>query len=338
MPINPVVNYQQVLSMALEDRSSGWQDIVSDAIPLFDVLRRKGLWETYSGPRIRQTLLIDLPDIQWYAGYDFLANPPIELFNDAYFTPKMAAVPISLTMEEILNNEGPNQILPVMREYIRAAEKGLAQGMELSLFSDGTAFGGKELGGLGVAIPETPDNVYGGIPRSGNPIWQTNSWDIDTDFPTIGTQFTDTTAKQILDVVMGEMSRGMDHPDLILMSPQHWAAFNAQTMSIQRIQNENGVGRLGFRTLEYVGPSGVSEIVWGGGRGSAMPDNTTFFIDTDSFRMRYNPDRNFDTLFEGDGQKPINQDAVAQFVGWMGELTMVNPLFHGRLYDSDPAT
>lgn len=68
MPINPSINYQQVLSMALEDRSSGWQDIVSDAIPLFDVLRRKGLWETYSGPRIRQTLLIDLPDIQWYAG------------------------------------------------------------------------------------------------------------------------------------------------------------------------------------------------------------------------------------------------------------------------------
>lgn len=66
--INTNVNYQQVLSMALEERSPVWQDIVSDAIPLFDVLRRKGLWQTYSGPRIRQTLLIDLPEIQWYSG------------------------------------------------------------------------------------------------------------------------------------------------------------------------------------------------------------------------------------------------------------------------------
>jgi hypothetical protein len=69
-----------------------------------------------------------------------------------------------------------------------------------------------------------------------------------------------------------------------------------------------------------------------------MPDNTTFALETDSLRLRYNPDRNFDKLFEGDGQKPINQDAIAQFIGWMGELTMVNPRFNFRLYDSDPAS
>src|SRR5690606_3012416 len=224
--INTNVNYQQVLSMALEERSPVWQDIVSDAIPLFDVLRRKGLWQTYSGPRIRQTLLIDLPEIQWYAGYDFLANPPVELFNDAYFTPKMAAVPISLTMEEILNNEGPNQILPVMREYIRAAEEGLAQGMEVSLFSDGTAFGGKELGCLDVEVPDTPTHVNGGILRNTNPIWLPIRWDIYSDCPTIGTQFNATTAKAIPVPVMEEMSRATRHPDLILMSPQHWNAFN----------------------------------------------------------------------------------------------------------------
>ena len=34
MAINPLVNYQQVLSMALEDRSNGYQDLVSNVIPL----------------------------------------------------------------------------------------------------------------------------------------------------------------------------------------------------------------------------------------------------------------------------------------------------------------
>jgi hypothetical protein len=68
-----------------------------------------------------------------------------------------------------------------------------------------------------------------------------------------------------------------------------------------------------------------------------MPANTTYGLDTDSLRLRYNPSRNFDKLFEGDGQKPLNQDALAQFIGWMGELTMVNPLFHWRMYDSNPA-
>ena len=341
MPINTNVNYQQVLSTALEDRSRGWQDLVSDSIPLFDVLRRKGLWEAYSGPRIRQTLLIDLPQIQWYAGYDFLANPPRELFNDAYFTPKMAAVPISLTMEEILSNQGSAQIVNIMKEYVRAAEKGLAQGLEDSLFSDGTGNNGKEIGGLGIAVPiVTNSGIYGGINRGDVAMWRPQSYDVDTDFPTIGTQVNSTTIRPILNEIYNDVTRGNRRPDLLLMSPEHWNAYDASLVAHQRITNSNGVGRLGFTTLQYIGPgsgSGV-EIVYGGGKGSSMPANTTFGLETDSLRMRYNPDRNFDTLFKGDGAKPINQDAIAQFVGWMGELTITNPLFNFRLYDSDPAS
>lgn len=335
MPINPVVHYQQVLSMALEDRAPAWQDIVSDAVPLFDVMRRKGLWQTYSGPRIRQTLLIDLPEIQWYAGYDYLNNPPKELFNDAYFTPKMCAVPISLTKEEILNNSGDAQIFDVMREYMTAAETGLTEGMEAALFSDGSGFGGKQMGGLDLALPETPTNSYGGINRGTYPIWAPQSYDIHTDFTGIGTQFTSSTARPILGRVFGEMSRGRRAPDLLLMSPQHYETYDAATVNIQRITNESSLGKLGFRTLQYIGAGQTAEIVYGGGKGSLMPDNTTFLIETDSFRMRYNSSRNFDTLFKGDGQMPINQDAIAQFVGWMGELTMTNPVFNGRLFDSN---
>src|SRR5688572_18195985 len=136
MPINPVAHYQQVLSMALEDRSRGYQDLVSNSNALLSVLKRKGLWKTYSGPRIRETLQIAKSDGQWYSGYDFLDNPPIELFNDAYFTPKMVAVPISLTMEEILNNEGENQIMDVLESYMDAAERSLMDTMDESLHSD----------------------------------------------------------------------------------------------------------------------------------------------------------------------------------------------------------
>lgn len=336
MSINTVAAYQQVLSMTLEERSSQWQDIVSDAIPFFNVLKRKGLWKSYSGPRIRQTLLIDLPAIQWYAGYDYLSNPPKELFNDAYFTPKMAAVPISLTKEEILNNMGENQLDDVMEEYIAAAELGLTQGMEASLFSDGSAFGGKELGGLDVAVPETPTNVYAGIDRNTYTIWRTQTFDANSFATDIGTGVDSTTIRPMMLRIYNTMSRGNRAPDLLLMSEQHFEAYDAATVAIQRITNETSMGKLGFRSLEYVGVGQRAEIVYGGGKGSEMPDNTTFLIETDSFRMRYNTSRNFDTLFKGDGQMPINQDAIAQFVGWMGEVTITNPLFTGRFFDSSP--
>lgn len=339
MPINPVANYQQVLSMALEERSPAWQDLVSNGNALLAVLKRKGLWESYSGPRIRETLQIAKQDAQWYSGYDFLDNPPIELFNDAYFTPKMVAIPISLTMEEILNNQGANQLKPVLKSYMKAAESGLEDAMDTAIHSDGTANGGKQLTGLAAAVPIVEDaGTYGGISRVDNAIWRTTTYDVDTDFASIGTQVSSTTIRPLLNRIMTARSRGRRHADLLLMSPEHYEAYDAATIAVQRIQKEGGLAKLGFSTLEYVGGGKRAEIVLDGGIGSNMPADTTYGLDTDSLRLRYNPSRNFDKLFEGDGQKPINQDALAQFIGWMGELTMTNPLFHWRMYDSDTAS
>lgn len=338
MPINPVTHYQQVLSMALEDRSSGYQDLVSNSNALLNVLKRKGLWKTYSGPRIRETLQIAKPDGQWYSGYDFLENPPIELFNDAYFTPKMVAVPISLTLEEILNNEGSAQIMDTLESYMDAAERSLADVMDVALHSDGTANGGKQLGGLGVAVPiVTNTGTYGGIDRATYPIWRTTTYDANSAFPTIGTQVNAATIRPMLTQIFMRRTRGRQGADLLVMSPEHYAAYDAATVAIQRVTREGGLGSFGFTAMEYVGAGRRVEIVMEGGIGSNMPANTTYGLDTDSLRIRYNPNRNFDKLFDGDGQKPINQDALAQFIGWMGELTQVNPLFHWRLYDSNPA-
>jgi len=339
MAINTTVNYQQVLSMALEERSTSYEDLVSNNNALSAVLKRKGLWKSYSGPRIRQTLQIDKADLQWYSGYDYLDNPPIELFNDAYFTPKMCVVPITLTMEEILNNEGENQVFDVMEEYIDAAERALKDGWDTALYSDGIGNGGKEIGGLGIAVPIVENaGTYGGISRVDHAIWRTQTFDADTDFSSIGTQVSSTTIRPMYASIMTQLVRGNRAPDLIIASPEHYAAYDAATVAIQRITNESGLGKLGFTTLEYVGAGRRAEIVLAGGKGSAMPADTTFFLNTDSFRIRYNENRNFDKLFEGDGQKPINQDAIAQYIGWMGELTQVNPLFNARFYDSDTAS
>ena len=105
------VAYQQILSMAIEDRSSSYQDLVSDNNALLAVMRDKGLWQTYSGPRIRQTLQIAKQTAQWYNGYDVLLNPAIDLFADAWYEPKMVVVPIILSNQEILNNQGEAQLM-----------------------------------------------------------------------------------------------------------------------------------------------------------------------------------------------------------------------------------
>jgi len=330
--------YQQILSMALEERQSGYQDLVSNNNALLALMKRKGLWQAFSGPRIRQTLQVAKQVAQWYSGYDPLLNPAIDLFNDAYFDPKMVVVPIILSMQEILNNEGENQLMDVYDSYIAAAERALEDTMDAAIFSDGSANGGKQITGLAAALPiVTNSGIYGGIDRATAVIWQTKAYDAQSMAPALGTQVNATTVRPMLSYVMGKQSRGKDHAGLLIMSPEHYAAYDAATVAIQRQTNDTSVGKLGFTSLEYIGGGVRAEIVMDGGIGSNMPANTTFGIDVDSLRMRYHPSRNFDKVFEGDGMMPIDKDAVAQFIGFMGELTMVNPQYNWRFYDSNPA-
>jgi hypothetical protein len=270
---------------------------------------------------------------------DQLLNPAIDLFNDAVYDPKFVVVPVILSMQEILNNEGQAQLMDVYDSYISAAERALEDTMDAGLYSDGTANGGKQLTGLATAVPiVTNSGIYGGIDRGTATIWRTSTFDAHTMNAAIGTQVTATTIRPFLNSVMTNRSRGRDYADLLIMSPEHYAAYDAATIAIQRQQNETSLGKLGFSALEYIGGGKRAEIVLDGGIGSNMPANTTFGINTDSFRLRYHPSRNFDKIFDGDGQMPIDKDAIAQFIGWAGELTQTNPLFNWRFYDSNPAS
>jgi hypothetical protein len=250
----------------------------------------------------------------------------------------MVVVPVILSMQEILNNEGSSQLMDVYDSYIAAAERALEDTMDAGIYGDGTANGGKQITGLATAVPiVNTSGTYGGIDRNLAVIWQTKTYDAQSMVAAIGTQVSATTIRPYLNYIMTKQSRGKDYADLLIMSPEHYAAYDAATIAIQRQTNSTSLGQLGFSAIEYIGGGKRAEIVLDGGIGSNMPANTTFGLNTDSFRMRYHPNRNFDNLFDGDGQMPIDKDAVAQFIGWMGELTQTNPMFNWRFYDSNPA-
>lgn len=329
--------YRQILSMSLANRSAGIEDLVSNSNPLYNVLRRKGRMRPFSGPEIRQTLQINKQDAQWYRGYDILANPPIELFNDAVFTPKAVVVPISLTGQELRANRGREQVHDLMSSYLEAAEASLVDAFDEALHSDGTGDGGKQLTGLAAAIPILPNvGVYGGIDRAQHALWRTTTYDAQTDFPTIGTQVDATTIRPMLNRIMSQRSRNTRGADLLIMSEEHYWAYDAATVAIQRIVREDSLAGMGFTALEYIGGGRRAEIVLASGLNNSMPSNTTYGVETSSLTLRYREGYNFATLFDGEGQMPLNQDAIAQYIGWEGELVLGNPLFSWRLIDSDP--
>jgi hypothetical protein len=332
MALNTNERLQEAFSLALEDRSQGYADLVSNSNAILAIMKKKGQFKSFSGPTIRERLLYaESGTYTRYAGYQFLNPSPAELFNDAEFTPKLAAVSVTLSGEDILKNSGSNQLKDIMEEHIMAAETELQDRFVEDIHSDGTAT--NQIGGFQLMIPTSVSaGSYGGIARS-NAIWQTTTYDANSAFSGI-TAVNSTTIKTIFDNIMIARSRGTKGPNIIVSSSEHYIAYTAATVAIQQIQNENELGKLGFTSLRYYGAGKSVDVVLEGGIGSAMPSNTTYFIDTSAIKFRYHPDRNFVKF--GGKQTPINQDAVVQHIGFFGNLTMNNPLHMAKLYDSSP--
>ena len=268
-------------------------------------------------------------------GAQFLSPSPTELFNDAEFTPKLGAVSIMLTGQEILQNAGSGQLEDVFEMHMEAAEMELADRFTEDCHSAGTS--DNQIGGLQLAIPTTTSTgSYGGISRVSNTQWRTNTYDANsiTVAGTAITAVTSTTVRPLFNHIVFANSRGQSGPDLICCSTQHYQAYDAALSAIQRINDENGLGRGGFSAMKYYGAGKSIDVVLEGGVGSAMPDDTSYFISMKDLAFMYNPQRNFERF--GGKQMPVNQDAIVSHIGFMGELVLKKPVFTAKLYDSSP--
>ena len=335
MTITNVEELQERLSLAVSDRAEGYVDLVSDANVILSVLKKKGGWKPYNGPTIRERLMYQLHgSYVRYSGFDYISPVHAEIISDAEFVPKQAATVFSLSMEEVLANSGSDaQLLDVFATHMKASEMELENKVTEDIHSDGTADGGKQIGGMQLAVPTDPTTgTYGGISRATVANWRPNSYDVSAYSwdHTSETAINATSAHPIFSQVVRETSKGRKGADLILASENHYGAFEAGLQAIQRITDGGGMGKLGFPSLKFYGGGRSIDVVLEGGIGSYMPADITYMIDTSALCMRHHPKRNFTQM--GGKQRPINQDAIVQQIGFMGELTMNDPQHMSKLY------
>lgn len=326
-------NYRQLLSTSMAYRTREIQDLVFNSNPISAILRDKGAYREYTGPEIRVSLEVDKLEGQWYTGYDKLNNEPKEIINDAVFTPKNLAVGFSLTGTELLANEGRTRIYNILDRYMRNAENSMRDAWEVSLVGDGTGDAGREMIGFGGALPIVPNTgVYGGIDRATQPIWRTSTFNVPAgDVPGF-TVWDSTTARPILEYVTAVRSKGRRFADVAIMGLTPYQAISASMVAHQRIVRDDGrAATLGFRGLEVATPVGNIEVFCATGVGNVMPNNTVYMLDTEGLAIYYHASRNMVPLFPGDGAMPINQDAIAQYLVWNGELVLENPRYSSRI-------
>lgn len=333
MAITTEREYRQILTASVAKRSKKVQDIVYKATPLTRILRDEGRIQVKraGGPELRVPIEFDKLQAQWFTGYDKIEITPKELLGSAMWNWSRVVGMFSLTGTELLFNSGEEEVLDLMTFYQNSAEKSVKEEFEVSLIADGTGAGGRQMIGLGGAIPVVPNvGVYGNIDRAEVPNWRTSTFDATADFADLGNVWDSTTARPIIERISLNRSRNGQYADLLIADSLAYQPISASFVSHQRLATERSA-RLGYSGLAYHTPAGLVDIVAAGGVGNVMNANTIFGIDTNSLSIYEFPGQSFVPFHPGEGIRPINQDAYAQGIVWSGQMVLENPLFSWRL-------
>lgn len=333
MPIVSDRQYRQMLTAAVAKRSSVVQDIVYSSTPLTRILRDSGRVQVKraGGPELRIPIEFDRLNAQWFTGYDKLEITPKELLNSAVFNWSRVVAMFSLNGTELLYTSGEEEQIDLMEFYLRAAEKSIKEDWEAALVSDGTGSGGRQMIGLGGAVPIVANSgTYGGIDRGTVANWRTTTYDIPAGDLSGFTTWDVTTARPIIERVALNRSRNGQYPDLWIADANSYQAISASMVAHQRITTQRAA-RLGFESLGVWTPAGLVDVVAAGGIGNVMPPDTIFALDTTGLAIYEFPGQAFVPFHPGDGIRPINQDAWAQGIVWSGQFVVENPLHQVRL-------
>lgn len=326
--------FMQALTMSAQQRSREIAKIAWDSTPLTRILRENGRIRKGPayGPFYQWPVEFDKLSAQWIRGYDKVSAQVRELLNSAHLPWATVVSLFSLTGEELSYNRSEAEIIDMMSTYLDSAENGAAESIEAGLFGNGTGSGGREIIGLGAAVPTVPTSgIYAGINRANVPRWRTSYFDVQNGDVSGYSAWDTSSALPIISTIARTRSIRNRYPDLWIFSNDNWQAVESSFVAHQRIVSDRAQ-RLGLPGYSYQTSVGPVDLVPATGIGNVMPANTIFGLDTKSFAIREFEGRNFSPFHPGGGVRPVNQDAIAQGILWTGQLIMENPLSNVRVY------
>lgn len=321
---NPSSTMTEIVTTTLRNRTGKLADNVTENNALLNRLKKKGKVKTVSGGRtiVQELEYAENGTYKRYSGYETLNISPSDVFTAAEFDYKQAAVAVSISGLEMLQNSGPEAILDLLESRIQNAERTLVNNIAADCYSDGTSDGGKQIGGLQLLVDKTPSTgVVGGI-DAGTTIgsfWRNIAYDG-------GGTATSTNIQSYMNALALQLVRGADKTDLIVADSNYYGKYLASLQTIQRITSEEMAGA-GFTSLKYFGAGGSADVVLDGGVGGACPASTMYFLNTNYIHFRPHADRNFTVL--GDDRFATNQDAMVKLIGFAGNMTVSNRRLQG---------
>lgn len=322
--VNPSSTLTEIVTTTLRNRTGKLADNVTKNNAMLMRLRKKGKVKPVSGGRtIAQELeYAENGTYKRYSGYEALNITPSDVFTGAEYNYAQAACAISISGLEMIQNSGEEAIIDLLESRISNAEKTLVNNVALDCYSDGTADGGRQIGGLQLLISKTPSTgVVGGIDASTTvgAFWRNVAF---SSVANGGSVATAANIQSYLNQLWVQLVRGADHPDIIPADNNYYRLYLESLQAQQRITSDE-MAQAGFTSIKYMN----ADVVLDGGFGGGMPANTMYFINTDYLYFRPHTERNFAPL--GDDRFAVNQDAMVKLIGFAGNMTTANRRLQG---------
>lgn len=317
-------NLNEIITTTLRNRTGVLADNVSKNNAILMRMKKKGTLKPASGGRtiVQELEYQENATYQRYSGYELLNIAPSDVMTAAEYDWKQASVAVTISgLEGSVQNTGDNAIIDLLESRIKNAEKTMMNNLALDLYSNGTATGGKQIGGLQLLIADTPTTgVVGGIDRALWTFWRNQFFSGLTDG---GVATSATNIQSYMNTLYLRCSRGNDHPDLWIADNAYFQFYWNSLQAIQRITN-NDLGEAGFTNLKYMN----SDVVFDGGFGGGCPTNHMYALNTDYIHWRPHAQRNMVPL---DSVNSINQDAIVKLIVFAGNATLSNAFLQGVL-------
>lgn len=320
----PSPNLGEIVTTTLRNRSGMLQDNTTKNNAILSRLKQRGRIRTVSGGRtiVEEMDYAENATFMWYSGYDPLNVSPSDVMTAAEFNYAQAAVAISMSGLEELQNSGKEQVIDLLEGRMENAMRTMSNNISLGMYSDGTGYGGRQIGGVQLLIADNPTvGTVGGINRANWVFFRNQRFSGVTDG---GGAVTALNITNYMNQLWLRCSRGADHPDLIIADNNYFNLYWSSLQAIQRITSD-GQGQAGYSSLKYMS----ADVVFDGGIGGGCPANHMYFLNTDFMKYRPHAKRNMVPI--GGERLSVNQDAMVKLVGFAGNLTLSNALLQGVL-------
>lgn len=336
---NPSIG--DIVATTIENRSREAADNVSRNNALLNRLKKRGNNRAYVPVAGGRTIWQEVEYAQnttnmWYSGYETININPQQIFSAAEFQIRQAAVSVSISGLEELQNAGEEQMIDLLAGRIENAERTLTDLISVGVYSAGTT--PKEIGGLQFLVSTSPSSgTIGGIAASSWTFWRNIAYSSVTNG---GAAATAANINRYMDATWAQLIRGNDRPDLLVADNNYWMLYK-QSLQPNQIISSSEMAEAGFMSIKYMGADVVLDGGFQGygdeGQANASdampvggaPTNTMYFLNTRYLHYRPHRDRNFRAI--GGDRFSVNQDATVRLIGWAGNMTISARRFQGVL-------